>query len=185
MTPEDLAVLTEVGKREGYDPNYWSAFSAEWEKWENTSAAFNPLASTDSSVPGAIFNSDGVRGYTNFEDGVNATIRTLNPGSYYKEYIDWYRTVRLAIKLQSIDGAGRSLVEAEIRKWGTAGFANVIATGWNPTVVVAPLPKPTPLTFEELNTALQKRFAISRLADDPELWKVEKAWQLLKEAGLL
>lgn len=183
MNAEDTAVITGVGQREGFYPAYWIAFATEWERWENTSASFNPLAATDSSVPGAVFNPDGVRSYTNLQDGITATVRTLDPGSYYGQYIDYYKTIRLAIKLQSIDQAGRAFVEAEVRKWGTVGFANVIASGWNPTVVAAPITQPTPLTADELNRAIQDRMALGRLANDTDYSRVQRAIEILHAGG--
>ncbi len=183
MSPEDMEVITAVGVIEKWDPAYWIPFATEWEKWENTSAAFNPLASTDASVPSTGFNSAGVRNYQNVADGATATVRTLDPATHYTQFIDYYPTIRKAVQLKSIDAAGRTAVETEVRRWGTTGFANVIASGWNPTVVAPP--QPLPLNADIINEALQKRFALTRLANDPELWKVEQAWNLLRGAGLL
>lgn len=53
-----------------------------WVEAEGTSAAFNPLATTQ-NMPGATnFNSVGVKNYASYGDGLAATVRTLTNGRY-------------------------------------------------------------------------------------------------------
>lgn len=182
--------LLEVGEPDfhKFNPRYWLPFGREWARWENTTAAYNPLASTDGSVNLAgTFNSHGVKDYASFGDGVLATIRTISPGSHYTQYVDYYKAVREAIQAESIDRVGRSLVASQMRKWGTVGFANQIEAGWNPTPVI--VPEEPDVEDDDyvfvLNEAIQKRMAITRLANDPDLVKVTRGYELLKAAGLL
>lgn len=59
-----------------------------WMQKENTTAGYNPLA-TSRPMPGAGFynyltddKKSGVRNYTSFEQGVQATVETINNGNY-------------------------------------------------------------------------------------------------------
>ncbi|MCZ7525879.1 MAG: hypothetical protein M5U14_05495 [Acidimicrobiia bacterium] len=53
-----------------------------WARAEGTSAAFNPLATTQ-GMPGATdFNAVGVKSYASYRDGLDATVRTLRNGRY-------------------------------------------------------------------------------------------------------
>lgn len=57
-----------------------------WEATENTQAKFNPLATTQPMSGSTMFNDlgngIGVQNYTSAEQGLNATIKTLNNGHY-------------------------------------------------------------------------------------------------------
>ena len=53
-----------------------------WEATENTSAKFNPLATTQPMSGATDFNSAGVKNYTSAEQGLNATVKTLQNGNY-------------------------------------------------------------------------------------------------------
>lgn len=56
-----------------------------WQQAEGTSAAFNPLATTDHAPGSTSFNSNGgvpVQNFTSFEQGVDTTVRTLTNGRY-------------------------------------------------------------------------------------------------------
>ena len=58
-----------------------------WMTGENTRAAFNPLATTRKGFAGATeFNTAGVKNFKDFEQGVAATIETLNL-SYYTDVV--------------------------------------------------------------------------------------------------
>lgn len=190
LTGADLDhFLLEVGEPDfhKFKTRYWIPFGREWARWENTTAAYNPLASTDGSVSLAgTFNSHGVKDYASFGDGVLATIRTISPGSHYTQFIDYYSAIRQAIQQESLDTPGRSLVAAQMRKWGTVGFANQIERGWNPIPLTgAPMTPDGDEYGYMLNEALQKRMAITRLANDPDLVKVTRGYEMLKLAGLL
>jgi hypothetical protein len=52
-----------------------------WETQESTSAAFNPLATTHAADGAAAFNSVGVRNYVSLDQGLQATVDTLQLGS--------------------------------------------------------------------------------------------------------
>ena len=62
-------------------------FLATWQRWEgghtNNKASFNWL-NTTSNAPGAThsINSVGVKAFDSYENGVNATVQTLNNGRY-------------------------------------------------------------------------------------------------------
>jgi hypothetical protein len=59
-----------------------------WQTAEGTSAGWNPLATT-LSAPGATqYNSAGVRNYGSLEDGIEATVDTLD-GGYYTQGYGW------------------------------------------------------------------------------------------------
>lgn len=53
-----------------------------WVAAEGTKAAFNPLATTQGASGATDFNSVGVKNYTSYEQGVEATVRTLRNGRY-------------------------------------------------------------------------------------------------------
>ncbi len=51
-----------------------------WQTAENTTAAFNPLATTLPAAGASTFNSAGVRNYSSLTDGIQATVQTLQSG---------------------------------------------------------------------------------------------------------
>lgn len=57
----------------------WEA--AEGGAWQN-SAAYNPLNSTMPEPGSSVINSDGVRAYVSWRQGLEATVATLNNGRY-------------------------------------------------------------------------------------------------------
>jgi len=82
----------------GVDPGLWSvdllrllgapvtaenvrAISA-WQQAEGTSSRFNPLATTQWLASSSNANSVGVKNYASYEDGLNATVITLDNGYY-------------------------------------------------------------------------------------------------------
>ncbi len=109
----------------------------EWARWEGTTAENNPLATTyDMGSFQSQFNSAGVKNYTSFDVGVQATHNTLAL-SYYTSIIDSLANERIG---------DRSAVVSAIRTWGTTGFADTIANGWTPLSgdVSAPPSEPPP-----------------------------------------
>jgi hypothetical protein len=52
-----------------------------WETQESTSAAYNPLATTHAVDGAALFNSVGVRNYVSLDQGLQATVDTLQLGA--------------------------------------------------------------------------------------------------------
>lgn len=65
-------------------------FFRAWQQAENTNAKYNPLATTmDINASGQTdFNSVGVKNYPTEDDGVDATVKTLQLDRYYKELTD-------------------------------------------------------------------------------------------------
>jgi murein DD-endopeptidase MepM/ murein hydrolase activator NlpD len=55
---------------------------AAWQRAEGGSAAFNPLNTTQDAQGATAVNSVGVKNYTSFDQGVQATVQTLQNGSY-------------------------------------------------------------------------------------------------------
>ena len=53
-----------------------------WAQAEGTDAANNPLATTQAWNGDSRFNSAGVRNYATYDDGLDATVRTLRNGRY-------------------------------------------------------------------------------------------------------
>jgi hypothetical protein len=88
-----------------------TAFLARWARYENTSARHNPLATTQ-GYPGATnFNRVGVKNYLTVDDGVAATYKTITNGLY--------PSVVAHIRSRG----ATPLNPAEMRTWGTIGFA--------------------------------------------------------------
>ena len=107
------AVLRGIGAP--LSPNNMSSMLA-WMTGENTRAAFNPLATMRQSKAlgedAGQFNEAGVRDYKDFDQGVAATIETLNL-SYYTEVV-------AALRRGTTPRELRDLVVAS--PWGTTKF---------------------------------------------------------------
>lgn len=134
MTNDELRVfLTAIASHFGWPLHYWLAFGRVWASYEGTDARYNPLATTQPMPGSTAFNSAGVQDYASIDDGIQATIWSLDPTAY--NGVDYYPSVRRAVANASIDDAGRrSAIAAEIGTWGTSGFAAIIRDGWNPDV---------------------------------------------------
>jgi hypothetical protein len=179
----------------GGDSNYWQEFARAWGDGENTTAAWNPLATTQKMRGSTPFNSAGVQNYPDAATGIEATAITLNPTLWGG--IDYYPSIRAAIAAQNIDAVGRSEVAAEVRKWGTTGFAAEIDSGADFGVIVpVPIPAPiddpsalpdTPAQDDDdvLRAALIERFYIARLAWLDDSIVVAAAARMLKTAGII
>jgi|HubBroStandDraft_5_1064220.scaffolds.fasta_scaffold21357_2 hypothetical protein len=87
----------------------WEA--AEGGNWEN-SAAFNPLDTTQYEPGSSVMNSDGVRAYTSWEQGFQATLTTLGYPAY--------AGIRSA--LAAGDDAQAVAVAVAASPWGTGPF---------------------------------------------------------------
>lgn len=83
-----------------------------WSPHENTSACWNPLATTQPMEVICNFNSVGVQHYQDEHMGVRATARTLNLG--------YYDALRAMLDLQAFD---REAVRAALGTWGTCHAA--------------------------------------------------------------
>ncbi len=88
---------------------------AEGGHWYNT-AYYNPLNTTQ-SMPGAtVFNSVGVKAYTSWKQGLQATVITLKNG-YYGSIIDALRRGNDATAVAAAVGAS---------PWGTGNFSHLL-----------------------------------------------------------
>jgi len=84
-----------------------------WMTGENTKAAFNPLATTRKGFDGATeFNSAGVKNFKDFQQGVEATLETLNLG-YYTDVVAALQRGTTPYELQQLVVAS---------PWGTQHF---------------------------------------------------------------
>lgn len=90
------------------------AFVVAWQAGENTSAAFNPLATTQSADGATCFNylsgRCGVRNYTSREQGLQATIETITNG-FYPNILQGLQTNQPELALN----------DGELGVWGTGG----------------------------------------------------------------
>ena len=88
---------------------------AEGGHWYNT-AYYNPLNTTQ-SMPGAtVFNSVGVKAYTSWRQGLEATVKTLKNG-YYGAIIEALRRGNDASAVAAAVGAS---------PWGTGDFSHLL-----------------------------------------------------------
>ena len=88
---------------------------AEGGHWYNT-AYYNPLNTTQ-SMPGAtVFNSVGVKAYTSWKQGLEATMKTLKNG-YYGGILDALRRGNDATAVAAAVGAS---------PWGTGNFSHLL-----------------------------------------------------------
>jgi len=169
-------------------------FLTTWAKYEGVPVwIWNPLATTQLGRrstrdigygPGKWNTANpplGVGIYADLQAGAEATAATITNG-YYPELV--------ATLLRGGVIADRQKLVAEINTWGTHGFATLINSGWDAPLVAGPDPEPVPATvdpklearvaaLEGLNPALQKRFALMRLAMDADLPTVEAAYTKL------
>ena len=88
---------------------------AEGGHWYNT-AYYNPLNTTQ-SMPGAtVFNSVGVKAYTSWRQGLEATVKTLRNG-YYGDIIEALRRGNDSTAVAAAVGAS---------PWGTGNFSHLL-----------------------------------------------------------
>jgi hypothetical protein len=91
-----------------------------WQQAEGTRAAFNPLATTQGSAGANDFNSVGVKNYTSYAQGLDATVTTLCNGRYGE------------ILAALLDGSSASRLASAVERspWGTGdGVRRVLAAG--------------------------------------------------------
>jgi hypothetical protein len=85
-----------------------------WEAGEGTKAKYNPFATTRPAEGATDFNSSHVKDYVSWEQGVAATVATINNGNY-PEVIACLRTHKAAF--YTLDAVRNS-------KWGTFHVAD-------------------------------------------------------------
>jgi len=118
MTREDFAraLLAEVGAKPT-QRNLWALVS--WIQAEGGDASYNPL-NTTLEMPGSTdYNGVGVKNYQSFEQGVEATARTLNYGADRGIY--GYKPIRRRLRHNA--WAKWTLLAVERSIWGTGGLA--------------------------------------------------------------
>lgn len=92
---------------------------ASWTLGENTKAVYNPLATTQPMPDATDFNVVGVKNYKDDQQGIDATVKTLNNG-YYPHILHG---------LQTNDTTEASNA-VELGIWGTGmGFVTLAHTG--------------------------------------------------------
>ena len=131
-------LFRDLCRRGSFLADDWTAaFFAEWARFENVPAWINnPLATTEPAPdlrvdtdigfgPGKwnTANAYGVGIYKSPVAGAEATWRTLSNG-YYPAVVE-------AVRAHDLSN-NRQLVAAQLRTWGTTGFADAIAAGWAP-----------------------------------------------------
>jgi len=90
-----------------------------WIAAEGGYARFNPLNTTLWMPGSSDYNSVGVKNYVSYDQGVEATCRTLNYGADRFRY--GYRPIRRRIRKNR--NAERILKAVENSEWGTGGLA--------------------------------------------------------------
>lgn len=92
-----------------------------WQQFEGGNAEWNPFNTTERWDGSSNYNSAGVQNYQNEVDGVNATAHTLRNG--------YYPNIVQAIQLDApLEFWTHPAVIAQVRKWGTTGLANWLAS---------------------------------------------------------
>lgn len=118
ITREQFAqhLLAEIGAKPT-KRNLWALVS--WMQAEGGAASFNPL-NTTLEAPGATdYNWVGVKNYKDFNQGVQATAKTLNYGASKGLY--GYQPIRK--RLRGNSWASLTLRAVERSTWGTGGLA--------------------------------------------------------------
>jgi hypothetical protein len=99
-----------------------------WQNQENTEAKFNPLATTEPMPGSTMFNDlgngQGVQNYTSAEQGLEATVKTLNNG-YYPGILD----------ALVAGGSGDFGLTVSQTQWGTGYFT---VTGQSTKALTSP-----------------------------------------------
>ena len=84
-----------------------------WARAEGGTAANNPWNTTEPWPHASIYNTAGVRNYASGEDGIRATVVTLENGHYPGILGDFRAHRKTAVRIVSDR-------EAEFRTWGTS-----------------------------------------------------------------
>jgi len=94
-------------------------FVASWTLGENTRAAYNPLATTQPMESATDFNWVGVKDYTSHQQGIDATVKTLENG-YYPHVLHGLQT----------NDPEEAVNAVELGIWGTGlGFTTLWRAG--------------------------------------------------------
>lgn len=162
-------------------------FAVAWANFENTSATNNPFATTQPWSNSTEFNSVGVRNYESVEDGIGATVHTLNYGQY-----DYLREV-----LRNVHSTPREMIGAlNASPWGSYVSIELFEeveknyTAYNKEVpgsvsVVAPTPAPTlPIPESPVPTPEESETVVdNETVETPEVDTLESRLAKLAEAN--
>jgi hypothetical protein len=82
------------------------AFVVAWQAEEGTAARYNPLATSQDMEGATLFNSHGVKNYATYEQGIEATVKTLSY-SYtgYADVLEGLRTNNPALALSGLSSS--------------------------------------------------------------------------------
>lgn len=189
---ELAAFMSDVCGGMGWAPTPWRlAVLRHWadleddERWRLILLASNPLATTrvtggidlsfdNGNGPGR-WNSAGVTVYRDRAAGVVATVETLK--------LSFYPNVRRSfVDQQAYDEALPELVTYI----GSEGYARDLLAFMrtSPASKGEPLTPLTPLTTDQLNAAQQLRMQVTRWANHPDIWRVERLVSLGESQGI-
>lgn len=118
-----VALLTALGNAQPSADTV--ALVVAWQTGENTTARFNPLATSQEMDGATVFNSHGVKEYATFEDGIAATVKTLSYA--YDGYADILAGLQTNDPERAMAGLTRSPWAAE------AGYGARVRALWGKT----------------------------------------------------
>jgi hypothetical protein len=98
-------------------------FLYAWRQSEGKSGKYNPFNTTQSMPGSTNFNSVGVKNYASIDDGLNATIKTLNNGRYNC----------IVNGLKNSIGAKKITQDCsnELKTWGTGDLVAKVISGYD------------------------------------------------------
>ena len=98
-------------------------FLYAWRQSEGKSGKYNPFNTTQSMAGATNFNSVGVKNYASMDDGLNATIKTLNNGRYNC----------IVNGLKNNIGAKKITQDCsnELKTWGTGDLVAKVISGYD------------------------------------------------------
>lgn len=134
-TPRQRGGLTTWAPKEGTPVWIYNPFATEWP--DGVSGVRRSTWNLGLGFLNGQWNADGTYGvgiYASEIDGARATaftIRQVPPQFSFKPIADWIDADCV------ISDALRPSLVANMRSWGTGGFADLIATGWQPPSIDA------------------------------------------------
>ena len=123
-----------------------------WQRYENTNACWNPLATTWGKPGATKFNPSNVKNYLKSEDGASATANTIGTRNTAASY----SSIRKMLALEGFDEAG---IAANLKKYsGGGGYVSNVIREWrnlyeqyNTATISLPMPVPTTSISAELS----------------------------------
>lgn len=135
------------------------AFVVAWQDAEGTSAAYNPIATSQDMPRATIFNSDGVKNYQTYEDGIEATALTLEHA--YPGYAD------ILTGLQTNDPA-RAFAGLSASPWGTNADTAKALWGQAPQPATAGIAS-APIAYQGDDCAWNVAIALQAIGSNVEI----------------